>query len=506
MTDDNAAVVLGSQGAITLAGNVSNKVLALLFVILATRVVSATTFGVFTLAISIISVAQMVSSLNLNRSIDYFVPRALARGDREAAGGLLVQIVTAEILLSGGLAALLFVGRNHIAVAFGMPQLRPALAILAWVLPFVILRQALVRWFASIKRLEYRIYVRDVAQPLLKLVVLLVAAIIGFKLTALASAYLIGAVAACVLGGYILYTRTNWTFRHSDGFFPPRTVVEYALPLLFAGFIYTLIAQIDFFIIGLFDSSSAVGEYKVAFLLASNILIVLRSLTPIFKPLIAEVQKPTDPQVLTTRYQTAARWSVMFTIPPAITLISDPNAFLNVLFTASYGGAAAALSVLTIGYMLNAAFGPDGMMLEGLGKTRLTLLNSLIFLGLNTTLDIILVPRIGILGAAIGTTVAMTATGMLTVFEVFIVSGAYPFSKPFGRTVLALPPALLLTKATAWVVGGDMAAVVILPVVALLSYGILHHFLAGYTKQDEEMAKQLDSLLGRQVFQRVLHL
>jgi len=160
--------------------------------------------------------------------------------------------------------------------------------------------------------------------------------------------------------------------------------------------------------------------------------------------------------------------------------------------------------ILVLGFLFNASFGPDGMMLEGLGKTRLNLYNSIFYLSLNIVLDFVLVPEFGILGAALGTAGAMTMVGTLTLVEIYLVARIHPFSIKSVQTVVAG----IMTGAIAYgfmtVVHDSIATAFSLPVLTISTFLITHHFIVGYTEQDLSIARKLDSRLGTTFLERVV--
>lgn len=503
MDENEGVATLASKGTITFAGNLANKLLSFVFVVVATRLVTSAEFGIYTLALSFVSFIHVVCGLSLYRSLDYLVPRYLDHEKRNEAAVAFFQVINTGLLLSVISAIILFLGRGWIAGFFSTPRLKDALAVLAWSLPFVTLRRTLIDWFAGLKRFDYRMFVRDLGMPIMKLVSAVVLLLLGFRLTALTTAYLFGMVAACVFGGIIVLRQMPWVWTEKFQLVPSREIVEYSTPLAFASMIYLLISQIDYFIISYISTSDAVGEYRIAFVLAANLLIFLRAFTPIFKPLVSEAREDSS-QRLGLWFKTAARWSLLFTIPPAITLLAAPEAYLTVLFTGTYRVAAGALVVLTIGFLFNALFGPDGMMLEGLGKTRLNLFNSVFYLSANIVLDFILVPEFGILGAALGTAGSMTMVGITTLIEIYVMAGVHPFSIKSLQTIAAGSMTGVIAFIFPSFIHETMIIVISLPILTSVTFAVLHHFIVGYTDQDLKIARKLDSFLGTTLLEKIV--
>lgn len=271
---------------------------------------------------------------------------------------------------------------------------------------------------------------------------------------------------------------------------------------MLAGVIYSLVGQIDFLVIGYFHNSSSVGQYQVAYLVAGNLLIMLRAITPVFKPMVAEHKS--DNMLLEDRYTLATRWITMLTLPVALTLVLAPDIYLSILFTDDYSLGATALVALAVGYLLNASFGPEGMMLEGLGLTRITLLNTIILVSVNSALDVLLVPRLGILGAGIATATALTVGGIAGVVEIYVLRSIHPY----GIDLIKVWVASILPTISGWIllsiISRRFLIAIGLPILVVVTYLLGLRVVDGFTNDDIEVATQLDTRLGYPIFESLI--
>ena len=86
-----------------------------------------------------------------------------------------------------------------------------------------------------------------------------------------------------------------------------------------------------------------------------------------------------------------------------------------------------ALIVVLASRFLNAALGPEGMVLEASGHTKLSLLNMLLMLFSNFVIDILLIPRYGVIGAALGMGAASVIGGLAGLIEIYVLYRLQPF-------------------------------------------------------------------------------
>ncbi|TKX52933.1 flippase, partial [Halorubrum sp. SP3] len=72
--------------------------------------------------------------------------------------------------------------------------------------------------------------------------------------------------AFAVFTGLIIFIyRVEWIRESEVESVSNRALLSYSLPLVLAGVIYSLVGQIDYFIIGYFLGSAEVGQYQVGF-------------------------------------------------------------------------------------------------------------------------------------------------------------------------------------------------------------------------------------------------
>lgn len=499
---DNGVFTLATQGSIAFVGNVLGKGLGFAFVAVATRLVTPSEYGVFTLGLSLVMFVQGFASLNIYRSVDYFVPRFLSDSNYGQAKKTLQNAFSIGVVASVFGAVGVFVLRDQLATLFNEPQIVVLLPLLVLLIPLQTVFKTLLSSFNSLKKMKYRVVMQNLLNPLVRTVGAVVLVSAGASLFGLVGGYLLGSATAVLCGIAFLLYEADWLRSAAPNAVSNRSLLSYSLPLALAGVIYSLVGQIDYFVIGYFLNSADVGHYRVAYLLAGNLLVVLGAITPVFKPMVAENKG--DSSLLESRYQLVTRWITMFTIPPAITLVLAPELYLSLLFTSEYVVAGTALVALVVGYLLNAAFGPEGMILEGLGRTRLTLFNTFVLVGVNGVLDVVLVPRFGIFGAGIATGSALTVAGFIGVLEIRLLRSITPISTRLLRVWLAaVPPSVV-----GWFVvssgGGHLLVAGFLPICIVLTYLLALRATHSFSDDDRELASRIDAQIGYPVAQFLL--
>lgn len=502
--DDEGNVTLAAQSGVTFGGNLVKKLFGFVVVAVITRLVSPGIYGLFVLATSIILFVQMFAIAGLPKAIDYYVPQYASEGEYGRARGVLFQVVGLVLLTSLTVAVAVFFAAEPLAELFGEPSLQVPLALLSAALPLLALYNVLLASFNAMKQLRFRVYVRDVTRPIVRLTVTaLLLGLFGFGILGLIVGYLAGLTVCILVGAALLYRHGDVFRRGSVEWTPLPELLWYSLPLALAGVIYVVMGQIDYFVVGYYLQSDSVGIYRVGYMLAANLLIFFSSLAPVFKPLIAECR--TDDELVTRRYRTATRWVVALTLPLLYVVVLGASTYLSLIFTPQYAEADVVVFVLAVGYLVSITCGgPGGSLLQGLGYSRLVFLNTSLLFVTNIVVNLLLVPRIGILGAGVATALALTVAGVAAMTELYTIRRIHPFTRSLARIALVSLPAAAAGGAVVLLVPNQVLVAVLLPVVVLAVYGASLRLGGAVTAEDVRIAGQISPTLQTRVLERLL--
>ncbi|WP_290816025.1 flippase [Halovivax sp.] len=486
---DEGISTLAKQGSITFAGNVVNGIFGFAIVMLMTRFVSPSVYGLFVLATSVILFMQVFANLGLPLAIDYFVPQYLDDGDRGKAKGVIVQVTAAVLATSTLIAVLVAASAGAFADFFREPSLAVALVLLSVSVPMLACYRVLLTSFYSIKKLQYRVLMRDLVRPIVRFAVTYGLLVAGWGLLGLVTGYVVGLLVA-ITAGAIVFTYKAWDIVSARmervAAWP---VVSYSVPLAMTSVVFVLMGHVDYFVLGFFLDSDDVGIYRVGYMLGSGLMIIFSSLAPVFKPLIAETRD--DTALVQSRFRVAARWIAGFTLPTAITLSLGASSYLAVLYTPQYAEASAVVALLCAAFLFNVTFGgPDGSLLQGMGYSRVVFANTLALFGTNLVVSAALVPLIGIEGAAIGSAAALFLVGVLTIGELYYLDRIHTFTRDFAKIVVAGVPAAIAGAPVVLFVRSDLVIVAVLPIVVVGTYALTLVATDAFTDDDARMAAE----------------
>jgi O-antigen/teichoic acid export membrane protein len=208
--------------------------------------------------------------------------------------------------------------------------------------------------------------------------------------------------------------------------------------------------RIDILMIGFYLDEADVGIYSAASSIARFLLIFTASTMPVVATLAAEAAGRGTVHEMGRLQRTTTRWMLFFTGPLAAGLLLYPEEAILFLFGGEFAGGASSLRILVLASLVPILTGPIGLLLDALGKTRWTLANVFFRLVINFSLNLLLIPRFGISGAACGT---LAALAIAAIFQWIQLAKLVPLAgnyRGWGVPLAALAGSAALSFGSHW--------------------------------------------------------
>ena len=135
-------------------------------------------------------------------------------------------------------------------------------------------------------------------------------------------------------------------------------------------------------------------------------------------------------------YQLATRWIITLALPVVLLFLLFPQKVM-LLFGGEYLSSASVLMVLSVAALIQAVFGTAGSTLTMTGYSKVNLINALIAAVLNIILNIILIPKFCIIGAAIATLISLSLIGVIRYIENWWLNKLQPFNFKVLKSIIA---------------------------------------------------------------------
>lgn len=176
--------------------------------------------------------------------------------------------------------------------------------------------------------------------------------------------------------------------------------------------------------LGIFRTTEDVGIYNVAIKLSMITSMILASINTVVAPRFAEFYGKKDFYSLKSLAQKSTKLIFFFSLPIFLFYVLFANWCMS-LFGSEFEKGSYALIILSLGQLINAITGSVGLILMMTGRQREHLNLILIMTLSNIVLNAILIPKYGLLGAALATSLSMSIGNILGVFWVKKYYGFY---------------------------------------------------------------------------------
>ena len=427
--------ILVVDGTRIFAVNVAGAGLAFLSHILFARWLGVGSYGIYVFALSWLNVLLIAQQAGLNVSLVRFAAELNASGDGAALRRLMkfsnaVVTTLGAITLVGGAIALAILARpandELIAALYVMLALSLLLALLQ---QRMALLQGLERVFQSVLLFE-------IARPMLVLAVA-GAAVIFWRL----DAALLMAV-NLVVTGVVLMVAIRFATRclpaaSTAGSPAPagwRHWLRTSLPYIAVTGLTILLTQMDVLMIGALLGPEQAGLYAPAAKVALLAIFPVVAIRQRFGPMAARLFAAGDMTALQSRMTLATALSIAACVGVLAVILPGRDLILG-LFGPAYTAGAPVVLVLAAGYLAYSVAGAAEMFFLVGPFERMNALVVLLTLGVNILLNLLLIPRFGIVGAAYGTVAAVAFRAILSAAVVRHRTGLLPFAwRPGLRT------------------------------------------------------------------------
>lgn len=455
--------------------------------------------GRYSLARTIVMIGAIVTALGFDQGLAKYVPRFENAGEAGKLGVLTRTVVGYTGMFAVVVAVGLAVASEFLAeVVFDDPGMVEAIWWAAAILvPFTALRvfQGLYRGMKS-----FGVYalVRQGGLRLLLVAGLGVAWGTGWVgADGALGAYFVAAVAAavwCVVysGKFGVELAPMLVAESEEGRELQREVVAFSSTMIFAAMTTLLMRRVDILMAGVFLESARVGIYRLAATVSVFAGFFMQASNHVFSAFISELFDAGRRELLEETYSALTKWVLALTLPILVSFWVFPEPIVG-FFGREYVDGAEVLQILSVGAFCNVAVGATGYMLVMGEYERLQLANNCFVAVLNIVLNWLMIPRFGIVGAAVATAISTATIAALRLTQIRWLFDLFPYD----ATCVSIPLSMGVMAACAFavrpVVDGVPAVLAVTAVNLGLGLGVMY---LCRTELDEELGSQVLKKIG----------
>lgn len=400
---------LATAGSLALLVKAAGLIGGLAVNVLLARLLSQPEMGIYFLAVTIAGFVAVVARFGMNQTIVREVASAvqLCTGGRARQALWKASLVMVAVAAIG--AVLLFSGAGSWIASdlFEAPRLGDVYSLVAVLLLSLALQSIVSEGYRGLDRIVPASLYDNVATTVIFALCLAAAYVVAgtLKLETALGMYAFICLLVLVTGAVFLWRRI--TGLAGEGEISGRDLVVPSLPLLVNNLTFFLFSNGALWVVGAFSPPSEVAVYGAASRLVLLVTVPLMIVNMTVQPFIVQQWMRGDRAVLQRVLRASATLAMVPAVIASAPLVLAGELVMSSVFGAAYSGGGTILSILAAAFLLNTWTGSCGNLLIFSGNQRdvmnVTLLTGPVAFGF----AVILAPRYGGLGVAVGMAAAL---------------------------------------------------------------------------------------------------
>ena len=428
---------IAKESTISFVGMGYGQFVRYLFTALLARLVGVQYLGIYSLGNSITSIANVLGKAGTDVGLMRYVSMRDHKKDRDLIKNDILStlkmgfvfsivIMLSQIMLSRWLAENVFEASS---------LLRIVLIVYAVSIPFTALMTIATFATQGFQLLKYKVFVEYILNPTVLIVSMLFIYFTFSSELAIILPTLLTGIIGFMVANYFLKKIVGVNILNIGNISFNKEILTYSLPIMFTMILGSLLHWMDILMLGYFTNIETVGLYHPAVRTAGLQQSILIAFAGIFAPMFSKYYAKKDIIGMHHIYKLVTRWILTLVIPVLILIILFSTKIM-LLFGADFIQSSNALIILSIGTSIFAIFGVSGTALVVSGYQKLNLVNALSATILNICLNIILIPKYGIMGAAWATLSSMTFIALARLIETWIFLKINPYNLKVFKSIL----------------------------------------------------------------------
>ncbi|MBS3082035.1 flippase [Candidatus Pacearchaeota archaeon] len=423
-----------------------SKIASYGYKIIIARYFGAETYGLFTLAVILISVTSSIATLGLGEGLVRYV--SFYRG-RKRFGHIRKLVSSSRNLFL--LASLVCMGLLIVFAptlsekVFHEEKFSGLLIGMAIAIPFIALSNLYLGILKGFERIRAYSTLVNIYQNTARFVFIGLLVLIGIGAIAISISYVLMFIGLFILSRHYAKKDLN---KMPSSKIPEYNkimpgVLAYAWPLIFVGVLYSVFYWIDSLFLGYFLDAKTVGLYSAAVTIISLFGIAPDLFMQLLFPLISFKFSEGKKEIIRNLTQQVVKWIYLLNIPLFLLLFLFSEQWLWLLFGGEFLIAGNILKILCFGAIFSSLVGVSTSLISISGKTKLVLKDFLAFTIINILMNLLLVPSYGMVGAAIATTITQLFFALTVIVQIKRIYG-FNIIKNYIRRLIVLMIILLV--------------------------------------------------------------
>lgn len=426
------------------------------------RLLTEAAYGQVVLTLAIINVGGLIAKLGLDDGLTREFPHH--EDSPEKASGVIRAGFVIGTTSGVVVAAVVFLTAPLLATrVFNDASYTRLFRLAAVAVPFVVVNSIAVSLARGSRDARPHAYVNQLLKPVTRLVFIAGFVLAGFG----AMGAVAGQIAAIGLAALVaLYLAWRILPSYDSPTTPMyRSVLAFSVPLIAVQGMGFVNSNVDVYMVGYYLQSASLGVYNIALQLGNLLTAVLLTTGFLLPPILTRLHKQDKQTEMLRMFQILTKWMLVLGLPVFVVLFFAPEFVIGLLFGETYTAGATALRVLLVGKLIAIVMGLNGSALVALGDNRIVSIIVFCETAINVVLNVLLIPVVGIVGAAIGMAASSVVGDSLGVAILYRRHKLHPFTRPVLATVAAIAAFGSLSYGFLWML--DFPTIAVVPLVGI---------------------------------------
>lgn len=418
-----------------IVGKIIYNIVTFLVNYILTHGLGTSLYGVYAYTKTVVSASKVFTNLGSDKSILKYIPE-YEDDHKEQNSTLGIAFVT-SLAGAGFVGVLLFYFAPTISrYTLEDSLLVDSIRVFVLVLLFDTLVKMVASSFRGLELMEYHVLIDKIIRPVARLLAGGLALYVGFSFVGVMAALAVASMVVFIASGVLLLRYTHLTPTLDISKQDAKEYYNFSVPLTVKDAGSFLYNRVDILMVGIFLSSSSVGIYNIAVILATLLALPLSAFSQLFPPVASRLYTNDQMDELNSVFTIVTRWTFTLSLLLAIGAFVYRVEALSI-FGSEFAGGATVLALFIGGQLLNNAVGPSGYVLMMTEHQYLASINQTTFGVLNVILNYIFITSFGIIGAALATASVLGSLNIVRILELWYLEGLFPYSIGFIKPLLA---------------------------------------------------------------------
>jgi O-antigen/teichoic acid export membrane protein len=382
------------------------------------RILGAGGLGEVILAITVVRISVQIAKFGMEETMMRFIPVYIDNHDDSRLKGAIFFAIKFCLLFSTVFMLFVLMFSKIISINIfhseGLLKLIPVIviAIPAWVIRDII--SGILRGYKDTLR---ALIPESLVSPFIRIIIFLILMLNGISTIYAIIAFVSGEILALIVSIILLRNKVK-ELKPVKKQYENKKILSVAYTIIFSSMSMMLYTHADVWMLGMFMSTEAVGIYGITAKLVLLVYFPMIAFGAIIPPLISSIYATGNHDEFRKMVRESTRWVLSLAIPIILVLSLEGKYILKYVFGPEFTAGFAPLMILIVGQLIRASAGMIGTILQMTGEHKIYMKINMVWGMFNIILNVILIPRFGMIGAAAATAFCISMVDLTCIYVI----------------------------------------------------------------------------------------